>query len=193
MKHRLKHVSSDRVINKTRLVNAAKSYVDSFIIVKCPYSIQLRLPLIGTCKTLLQQANLLYEKEKELKSIADDGAIIALQTPDNIECIDYYLTQLDRAISCLRNSEVLNAVTSNRSKSTGTLNYIYIKKVGEGGFSSVYEVRNKISGKIYAMKVVEKAQITNKEKLAQIVLEKNIMQSLNHPFLLKSYKAFATV
>jgi RAC serine/threonine-protein kinase len=100
---------------------------------------------------------------------------------------------LERPMGPLKNNEVIRAILSCNKKYRGTRNYYFIKKVGEGGFSSVYEVRHKVNGKIYAMKLMDRAFMTQKGKIPQVILEKNIMQSIDHPFILKSYKSFATV
>jgi serine/threonine protein kinase len=38
-------------------------------------------------------------------------------------------------------------------------NYIIEKVIGKGGFSKVFQVRNKINGQMYAMKVLRKDKI----------------------------------
>ena len=72
-------------------------------------------------------------------------------------------------------------------------NYIFIKKIGVGGFSTVYEVRNKSNGKIYAMKVLSRSSLEGKDKMRQVIVEKQIIEQLNHPFIVKSYSVFSSV
>ena len=73
--------------------------------------------------------------------------------------------------------------------------------IGKGGFSNVYEgrfsilarkllVRYKQTGKIYAMKVVEKEPLEKENKVKQVLNEKRIMEHLEHPFIVKLYWSF---
>ena len=72
-------------------------------------------------------------------------------------------------------------------------NYIFIKMIGVGGFSKVYEVRDIRNGKLYAMKVINKSSVEKSNKIHQIISEKKIIQKVNHPFLIKMHSAFQTV
>lgn len=67
---------------------------------------------------------------------------------------------------------------------------IYIKKLGEGSFGHVYLVHNKIDGKLYALKACSKAQIVNKSIEKYTCREKNVLDNLNHPLIIKLYKTF---
>ena len=82
---------------------------------------------------------------------------------------------------------------SDKVKVKGKKNYHFIKKIGVGGFSTVYEVRNKVSGKIYAMKVLNRADIEGKDKIRQVIVEKKIIEQLNHPFIVKLHSVFSSV
>ena len=65
-----------------------------------------------------------------------------------------------------------------------------LKKIGTGGFSSVYLARMKNDGKIYAMKVIDKVKMLEKDKEECVFNERNILSSLDHEFLIKLYFAF---
>jgi serine/threonine protein kinase len=54
------------------------------------------------------------------------------------------------------------------------------------------QVRYKHTGKIYAMKVLDKKSIIENEELDHAISEKNILQNLVHPFLVQLYFAFQT-
>jgi len=66
--------------------------------------------------------------------------------------------------------------------------------IGEGSFAKVYliEKTGKNSGKktYYAMKILNKRMLKEKDSFSYVKLEKQIMIDLNHPFLLKLYATF---
>jgi len=64
--------------------------------------------------------------------------------------------------------------------------------VGRGLFGKVMQVRKKDNGQIYAMKVLNKKAILEHNELARIQAERNILQKLVHPFLVKLVYAFQT-
>jgi serine/threonine protein kinase len=59
-------------------------------------------------------------------------------------------------------------------------------------FQKCFLFENKSSGLMYAMKVLDKAMLTDQRKLKQIENERKIMNSVNHPFIVKLYWAFQT-
>lgn len=70
-----------------------------------------------------------------------------------------------------------------------------LKVIGKGGFGKVIMVKEKSTSKIYAMKVIKKKYIGKKYKIDfgqidNIITERNILASINHPFLVKMYHAF---
>jgi serine/threonine protein kinase len=68
-----------------------------------------------------------------------------------------------------------------------------LKVIGKGGFSKVFLVRKKDSGLLFAMKVMEKSFVMNDGKFRQVMCERQIMETLNHPFIVKLHWAFQSV
>ena len=62
--------------------------------------------------------------------------------------------------------------------------------IGIGGFSKVYKVRHKQSKMIYAIKVISKQKILQKNLTHQIRLEVDIQYKLDHDHILKLYDHF---
>ena len=62
--------------------------------------------------------------------------------------------------------------------------------VGKGGFGKVWKVKCKKSGKIYAMKEMQKAKIINKKSINSVMNERTLLADLNHPFLVNMKYAF---
>ena len=57
--------------------------------------------------------------------------------------------------------------------------------IGKGAFGKVFMVENKVDGKFYAMKSLRKDMIIDYEQLESTKLEKFILSSSNHPFIVK--------
>jgi serine/threonine protein kinase len=88
-------------------------------------------------------------------------------------------------------------LTSTTSSQEETLSHYLIEKViGKGGFSKVLLVRHKVTGLLYAMKVMRKDKIKKDNKVAQIMTERRILETLQagkHPFIVKIHSAFQSV
>lgn len=59
-----------------------------------------------------------------------------------------------------------------------------IKNIGSGAYGTVYLVRDKSSLQYCAMKAIEKAVIVQKKLVKQLYREKQVLESINFPFLL---------
>ena len=68
-----------------------------------------------------------------------------------------------------------------------------LKNLGKGNFGKVYLVRSKIDDKFYAMKVLRKQKIKELDNVNQTKAEREILEKLNHPFIMKLRYAFQTV
>lgn len=53
--------------------------------------------------------------------------------------------------------------------------------VGKGGFGSVWKVQKKDDHKIYAMKILSKAQILYRHSVYSVMNERRLLAHLNHP------------
>lgn len=59
------------------------------------------------------------------------------------------------------------------------------KKLGNGAFGEVFEALDNLTGHTVAVKSVNKAYILKINKKRHVMREKNILMSLNHPFIIK--------
>ncbi|KAK9682720.1 hypothetical protein RND81_10G091800 [Saponaria officinalis] len=68
-----------------------------------------------------------------------------------------------------------------------------LRVVGKGGFGKVYQVRKKGSwDEIYAMKVIRKDKIIEKNNAEYVKAEREILMKIDHPFIVKLRHAFQT-
>ncbi|PFH38467.1 putative serine/threonine protein kinase AktR [Besnoitia besnoiti] len=65
--------------------------------------------------------------------------------------------------------------------------------IGSGGFSVVYKVRKKDTGRLYAMKVVAKDKVAHeRHKIRRALSERDVLKQCDSPFIVKLYWAFQT-
>ncbi|KAL4499727.1 hypothetical protein ABPG72_017267 [Tetrahymena utriculariae] len=67
---------------------------------------------------------------------------------------------------------------------------IFIKKLGFGQFGSVYLVRNKDTGALYALKSVSKAQIIEQNLEKHLLQEKQVLETVNFTFVMQFIRTF---
>ncbi|RHY87303.1 hypothetical protein DYB37_004957 [Aphanomyces astaci] len=65
-----------------------------------------------------------------------------------------------------------------------------LRTLGTGTFGRVKLVKHKVSGRAYAMKVMQKSQVVAYKQQVNILNEKNLLAMCNHPFILKLFQAF---
>lgn len=93
----------------------------------------------------------------------------------------------------------------------GLPDFELLKVIGKGSFGKVFQVKKKDTGKIYALKVLQKKvrtfpassahlngincahqTIIERKEVAHTRTEKNVLQKLVHPFLVNMYYFFQT-
>ncbi|KAJ3220996.1 hypothetical protein HK099_003833 [Clydaea vesicula] len=69
--------------------------------------------------------------------------------------------------------------------------FLIFKRVGKGGFASVYLIRLKTGGgKYWALKVIKKTEVVRLKQEKQMLNEKNILKGINHPFIVELFQTF---
>lgn len=68
----------------------------------------------------------------------------------------------------------------------GRQNFFFGKTLGEGAFARVVhaKMKNGFSPE-YAIKIMEKAHIHKEKKVTYVMMEKQILSSLSHPYIIK--------
>lgn len=87
-------------------------------------------------------------------------------------------------------------VNPSDSCKTGTQDFELLRVLGKGGYGKVFQVKKGTGadqGKIFAMKVLRKAKIViNQKDTAHTKAERNILESIKHPFIVDLIYAFQT-
>lgn len=79
-----------------------------------------------------------------------------------------------------------------RGGKIGVKDFTLLKVVGKGSFGKVMMVRKKDNGRIYAMKVLRKAEIIKRKQVAHTRTERNVLGKIAHPFIVGLNFAFQT-
>ncbi|KAI3623501.1 NRC2 [Malassezia furfur] len=66
----------------------------------------------------------------------------------------------------------------------------HIKLLGKGDVGRVYLVQEKETARLYAMKVLSKAEMVKRNKVKRVLAEQAILVSSNHPFIVPLYHTF---
>ncbi|KAH8925235.1 Pkinase-domain-containing protein [Atractiella rhizophila] len=72
----------------------------------------------------------------------------------------------------------------------GPTHFEKIKLLGKGDVGKVYLVREKKSQKLYAMKVLSKAEMLKRNKIKRALAEQEILATSNFPFIVTLYHSF---
>ncbi|KAH0545554.1 serine/threonine protein kinase, AGC [Glutinoglossum americanum] len=96
--------------------------------------------------------------------------------------------------------QIRNAVAFRRTYSSNSIkvrdvevgpsSFDKIKLIGKGDVGKVYLVREKKSGRLYAMKVLSKKEMIKRNKIKRALAEQEILATSNHPFIVTLYHSF---
>jgi protein-serine/threonine kinase len=76
-------------------------------------------------------------------------------------------------------------------KKTTIKDFASLKVLGTGTYGKVMLVRHKQSQKLYAMKVLKKAVIREKNQVEHTMTERRVLERIKHPFIVRMKYAFA--
>ncbi|KAK3989789.1 putative serine/threonine-protein kinase [Cladorrhinum sp. PSN332] len=77
-----------------------------------------------------------------------------------------------------------------RNVEVGPGSFDKIKLIGKGDVGKVYLVKEKKSGRLYAMKVLSKKEMIKRNKIKRALAEQEILATSNHPFIVTLYHSF---
>nr|XP_033810492.1 RAC-beta serine/threonine-protein kinase isoform X2 [Geotrypetes seraphini] len=129
------------------------------------------------------------EREEWMRAIQTVANSLKNQEPEEEETMDYKCGSPSDTTGA---EEMEVAVTKAHTKVTMN-DFDYLKLLGKGTFGKVILVREKASGRYYAMKILRKEVIIAKEEVAHTVTESRVLQNTRHPFLTALKYAFQTI
>lgn len=113
-----------------------------------------------------------------------------------VECISKETNgKLQELLSDSSTDSSLEDVDRNYMKveSVGIDDFEVLKVVGQGAFAKVYQVRRKGTLEIYAMKVMRKDKIMEKNYVEYMKAERDILTKTDHPFIVQLRYSFQVI
>ncbi|TYI24178.1 hypothetical protein ES332_A06G215500v1 [Gossypium tomentosum] len=85
-----------------------------------------------------------------------------------------------------------HGLVESQHQSVGLKDFEVLKVVGQGAFGRVYQVRRNDTSDIYAMKVMRKDKIMEKNHTEYMKSERDILTKVDHPFIVQLRYSFQT-
>ena len=177
---------SSPIMSNTSLIQIEVHYSQS--------SIQaFSFPNNKTCKSLYNEV-VLQAKNHRYPDYQD---IIALESKDSNEMIDYWLMKPDFPLDKFATDKplLIQAVYKPKGhtfsdKVFRLKDFKFLKCIGKGGTSLVSLVRYMRTGHLFAIKQIPKPLLQDPRRLKQIMVERDVLNKLNCPFLADLICAF---
>eukprot|EP00879_Flechtneria_rotunda_P007007 GHRR01007356.1.p1 GENE.GHRR01007356.1~~GHRR01007356.1.p1 ORF type:complete len:309 (+),score=95.71 GHRR01007356.1:311-1237(+) len=84
------------------------------------------------------------------------------------------------------------AVTDTTQPKLGPHDFEILRVVGQGAFGKVFQVRARASGKVFAMKVMRKERILQKDHGDYVRAERDLLTAVVHPYIVTLRYSFQT-
>ncbi|KAL4441775.1 hypothetical protein ABPG74_008772 [Tetrahymena malaccensis] len=107
----------------------------------------------------------------------------------HMQIIEYDEEELHNLFS--NNQSIVSNIHS-QSILNHTSQYIVQGLIGKGAFAEVFLVEERKTGKQFALKMLHKQKIIEQNMYKYAITERNILQLVDHPFIVKLHKAFQT-
>lgn len=65
-----------------------------------------------------------------------------------------------------------------------------LKPISRGAFGKVYLAKKKVTGDLYAVKILKKADMIRKNMVSQVMAERQVLSLSKNPFVVRLYFAF---
>ncbi|KAE9622302.1 putative protein kinase AGC-Pl family [Lupinus albus] len=121
------------------------------------------------------------------------------ETNDSLELVEHVTRE---TIDELKDSSFKNVIVEDslngedgnlmKIQRVGIEDFEILKVVGQGSFAKVYQVRKKGTPEIYAMKVMRKDKIMEKNHAEYMKAERDILTKIEHPYIVQLRYSFQT-
>lgn len=114
------------------------------------------------------------------------GRLTIHETEDSLELVDNVIEQT------IKEDQELSVNDSAKGESVCLEDFEVMKVVGQGAFGKVFQVRKTGTSDIYAMKVMRKDKIMEKNHAEYMKAERDILTKIDHPFVVQLRYSFQT-
>lgn len=122
------------------------------------------------------------------------------ETGDSGELLEYVEGETDKAykessLDVSANDRPLETIDENSANipSVGIEDFEVLKVVGQGAFGKVFQVRKKGTSEIYAMKVMRKDKIMERNHAGYMKAERDILTKIGHPYIVQLKFSFQVI
>ncbi|KAJ3201781.1 hypothetical protein HDU82_007874 [Entophlyctis luteolus] len=82
--------------------------------------------------------------------------------------------------------------SESSAKPIGVDDFEILKVLGKGSFGKVVQVRKRDTGRVYAMKILKKSSIVQRDEVQHTLAERNVLAKVSHPFIVNIKFSFQT-
>ncbi|PIA16411.1 Pkinase-domain-containing protein [Coemansia reversa NRRL 1564] len=103
---------------------------------------------------------------------------------------DGHVPTLPSSMSSTKPSMQASASKQAAARRRAVSDFEFGETLGEGSYSTVVEATEKATGRVFAAKILDKRHIIKEKKTKYVNIERDILQALNHPFIVRLHYAF---
>lgn len=115
------------------------------------------------------------------------GRLTIHEAEDSLELIENVIEQT------IKEDQELSANDSAKGGTVCLEDFEVMKVVGQGAFGKVFQVKKKGTSDIYAMKVMRKDKIMEKNHAEYMKAERDILTKIDHPFVVQLRYSFQVI
>jgi serine/threonine protein kinase len=166
---------------------------------------QLRSGPTEAADTIQETEDELWEKIRRAVTNTDQVSALLMQFNEDIRANDNIISEVKKKLSVqkhevteigVKNVTDTSNKSVNRTNEADTSQIEVLRVLGTGAFGTVYLVRKKggaDDGRLYAMKVLEKASVIQEDVTEDAVIERRVLEAVrHHPFLITLHYVFQT-
>ncbi|XP_020267275.1 serine/threonine-protein kinase AtPK2/AtPK19-like isoform X2 [Asparagus officinalis] len=140
--------------------------------------------ILARSHSLVGPTALVCQSPRLRKHILHEADLELVECPSGVE------GEQDKPFSCV--PEEHEVPSSENVERVGLEDFDFLKVVGQGAFGKVFQVMKKGTSEIYAMKVVRKDTILEKNHSEYMKAERDILTKIDHPFIVQLRYSFQT-
>lgn len=156
------------------------------------------IPLYGSLMKQTEQLSIALEAAKQGTPIATSLASLSTSgDPDQDDAPDVDEEELEApTVTTHVETETSELARKQgrqqRNKKLGPEDFELLRVVGQGAFGKVFQVRKKDTGEIFAMKVMKKDRVLEKDHGEYVRAERNALTAVVHPYIVTLRYSFQT-